>query len=82
MLADHPDVDSDQTMIVNFNGFGDSSLDCFLYCYTHTTNWIEYHGVKQDVLLKVLQIVERHGADIAFPTRTLHMAEAAGGATP
>ena len=82
MLAEHPDVDSEQTMIVNFNGFGDSSLDCFLYCYTHTTNWIEYHGVKQDVLLKVLQIVERHGADIAFPTRTLHMAEAAGGATP
>ena len=57
--------------------FGPSSLDCFLYAYTRTTNWVEYHRVKQDVLLKLLQIVHDAGADIAFPTRTLHL-EGAG----
>ena len=35
------------------------------------------HRVKQDVLLKLLQIVHDAGADIAFPTRTLHL-EGAG----
>ncbi|EAQ97881.1 mechanosensitive ion channel family protein [Congregibacter litoralis] len=73
MVNNHPDIDTGQTIIVNFESFGGSSLDCFLYCFTRTTNWVEYHGVKQDVLMKVLEIVHEHGADIAFPTRTLHM---------
>jgi len=29
--------------------------------------------VKQDVLLKVAGIIDRHGAQIAFPTRTVHI---------
>ncbi|WOJ95727.1 mechanosensitive ion channel family protein [Congregibacter brevis] len=73
MLNGHDAIDTDQTIIVNFESFGGSSLDCFLYCHTRTTNWVEYHGVKQDVLMKVLGIVHEHGADIAFPTRTLHV---------
>ncbi len=60
-------------MMVNFEAFGASSLDCFIYCLTRTTNWVEYHSVKQDVLLKLLAIVHSHGADIAFPTRTVHL---------
>lgn len=73
MLEDHDDIDTTQTIIVNFESFGPSSLDCFLYAYTRTTNWVEYHRVKQDVLLKLLQIVHEAGADIAFPTRTVHL---------
>lgn len=73
MLETHRDIDTEQTIIVNFEAFGASSLDCFLYCHTRTTNWVEYHAVKQDVLMSVLAIVHEHGADIAFPTRTLHL---------
>ena len=61
-------------IIVNFTGFGASSLDFMLYCLTKTTVWTEYHEVKQDVLLKVSDIVAEHDAEIAFPTRTLHLA--------
>lgn len=77
MLNGHDEIDTSQTIIVNFEAFGPSSLDCFLYAYTRTTNWVEYHRVKQDVLLKLLQIVHDAGADIAFPTRTLHLEGAA-----
>ncbi|EGR0670031.1 mechanosensitive ion channel family protein [Vibrio vulnificus] len=71
MLKHHPDIDADQTLIVNFNSFGSSSLNFFVYTFTKTVNWVEYHGVKQDVLLKVMEIVQKNGADIAFPTQTL-----------
>ena len=30
-------------------------------------------AIKQDVLLKILDISHEHGADVAFPTRTLHL---------
>jgi len=73
MLQEHDDIDSNQTLIVNFNDFAPSSLDFFIYTFTKTTNWIRFHEVKQDVLLNVIRIVESHGAECAFPTSTLHI---------
>lgn len=75
MLLTHPDIAQDQTMIINFNQFAASSLDFFVYTFTKTTNWIEYHKVKQDVLLKISDIIEKHQAEIAFPTSTIHVPE-------
>jgi MscS family membrane protein len=72
-LLSHEEIEAQQTMIVNFNQFGPSSLDFFIYCFTKTTNWIKFHEVKQDVLLKVSDIIEKHGAEVAFPTRSLHL---------
>jgi len=73
MLLNHPEIDTDQTMIVNFNKFASSSLDFFIYTFTKTTNWIKFHEVKQDVLFKVTDIVSKNGAEIAFPTSTIHI---------
>ena len=74
MLKSHEEIDTNQTMIVNFNAFGPSSVDFFIYTFTKTTNWVFFHEVKQDVLLKVAEIIEEAGAEIAFPTQTLHLA--------
>ncbi len=70
MLLDHEAIDESQTMIVNFNKFNDSSCDFFVYTFTHTTNWIKYHEIKHDVLLKIAQIIDHHKAEIAYPTQT------------
>ena len=75
MIESHPDLDMNQTVIVNFNAFASCSLDFFVYCFTKTTNWIEYHKIKQDVLLKIIRIVESNGAECAFPTSTIHIPE-------
>jgi len=74
MLRDHNEVDSDQVIIVNFDKFAPSSLDFFIYAYTNTTDWVKFHEVKQDVLLKVSEIIQANKAEIAFPTSTLHIA--------
>jgi MscS family membrane protein len=73
MLLAHPEIDARATLIVNFNQFGASSLDFFIYTFTKTIEWVRYHEVKQDVLLKIAAIIQAHGAEIAFPTRTLHI---------
>lgn len=77
MLQAHPDIDATQTLIVNFNLFGASSLDLMVYAFTKTVVWVEYHAVKQDVLLRIGEIIQSHGAEIAFPTQTLHIAASA-----
>ena len=71
MLLAHEEIDTSQTMIVNFNYFAPSSLDFFVYTFTRTTNWIRFHEIKQDVLLRIVAIIHSHGADIAFPTTTI-----------
>ena len=74
MLMEHPEIDTTQTMIVNFDAFSASSVDFFVYTFTKTTNWIDFHKIKQDILLRIAGIVEANSGEIAFPTSTLHIA--------
>jgi MscS family membrane protein len=73
MLLSHEEIDSNQTMIVNFNEFNESSVDFFIYTFTKTVNWVKFHEVKHEVLLKIYEIVEKNNADLAFPTRVLQV---------
>jgi len=73
MLRAHEAIDQNQTMIVNLNTFAPSSLDFFVYTFTKTTDWIEYHEIKEDVLLKIMGIIESNSAEVAFPTSTVHL---------
>lgn len=73
MLRAHPEIDQEQTLIANLVRFGPSSLDIMVYTLTKTTAWVHFHAVKQDVMLKIADIIAAHGAEIAFPTQTLHL---------
>jgi MscS family membrane protein len=73
MLEEHGDIDQKQILMVNFVTFGASAVEFFVYTFTETTDWQTYHRVKEDVLLKIAAIVEEQGAEIAFPTQTVHL---------
>ena len=73
MLKSHPEIDANQTLIVNFNAFSDSSIDFFVYTFTKTTNWVDFHEIKQQVLLKIAEIIESNKAEIAYPTQRLQV---------
>ena len=73
MLTNHEEIDTNQTMIVNFNSYADSHLEFFIYTFTKTKEWVKFHHIKQEILLSAMEIVEKHGAEFAFPTRTLHL---------
>jgi MscS family membrane protein len=73
MLKNHPDIAQNRTLIVNFNEFAPCSLDLLIYTFTKTTNWVEFHGIKEKVLLEIARIIESHGAEIAYPTSTVHL---------
>ena len=45
----------------------------FIYCFTKTVNWEHYHVVKQDVLVRILALVELHGAEVAYPTQVVDL---------
>ena len=73
MLQTHAGIDQQQTLLVYFNGFGDSSLNIMVYFFTRTTVWEEWLAVQQQVYLNIIDIVQSHGADFAFPSQTLYL---------
>ena len=72
LLREHPAIDQ-EFFLVNFTDFGASSLDIMVYCFTRTTVWSEYLDARQDVCLKIMDLLEDLGLEIAFPSRTLYL---------
>lgn len=71
MLHNHPEIDTRQTLFVKLIEFAPSYLNFQIYTFTKTTQWVKFQSIQQDVFLKILEIVEKHGAQMAFPTQTL-----------
>ncbi|WP_261177323.1 mechanosensitive ion channel family protein [Anaerobacillus sp. CMMVII] len=72
LLKSHPEIHQ-ETIFVRFDGFNKSSLDIFLYFFTKTTDWGEYLAVKEDINLKILEILQKQGVSIAFPSRSIYI---------
>jgi MscS family membrane protein len=72
MLHAHPKIHSD-TVRVRFAGFGQSSLDIGVRIYAMTQDFNEYHAIREDVLLRMSEIVKKSGSSFAFPSQTLYM---------
>ncbi len=81
MLREHPAIDQD-FFLVNFTDFAPSSLDIMVYCFTRTTVWAEYLDARQDVCLKIMEILEELGLEIAFPSRSIYIENKAGDMEP
>jgi MscS family membrane protein len=69
-------VAQDQTIIVNFNGYGASSLNILVYCMTITTDWVTFHQHKQKVLLDIGDLIVELGGEFAYPTQRLQLEQA------
>jgi MscS family membrane protein len=72
LLRAHPKI-WPETVVVRFLAFTDSSLSIELMAWFQTTDVAEFREIRQEVLLGVMEIVERCGASFAFPTRTVHL---------
>jgi MscS family membrane protein len=62
---------------VRFKELGDSALIIEVGCSFITTQFDEFTDLRQETLLALMKIVERNGAEFAFPTRTLQIANSA-----
>lgn len=72
MLQNHPGVSKKEKIIVYFEEFGDSSLNILVQYYTVSADYAEYLSIREDVNLKIMDIVERNGSSFAFPSRSIY----------
>ncbi len=73
MLRNHPNISKKDTLIVNFESFGDSSLNIFIYTFTSTANWNRYLDIREDIHLNIMKIVEDNKSSFAFPSQSIYI---------
>jgi len=71
MLLGHPKVDPDPAR-PRFSGFGAYSLDVDIFAYVKTSDYGEYLAIQEDLLLRIMDIVEASGSGFAFPSQTIY----------
>jgi MscS family membrane protein len=67
---------------VRFVGFGDSSLDIEVFAYILTTDYAEFLEIQENILVRIMEIIEAVGSDFAFPSQTLYLSRDGGIAPP
>jgi MscS family membrane protein len=73
MLKEHPEIDQNKETMVHLVEFGPYSLNIMLSAYTTTPDFVTFLKIREEVYLSVADIITSCGADIAFPTQTLHV---------
>ena len=63
---------------VRIDAFNASSIDIMLYCFTKTTDWGTWLEIKEQLALKIKDIVEAAGTDFAFPSQTIYVEQSEG----
>lgn len=82
MLKNHEAISQKETLMVNFESFGDSALNVFIYAFTNTANWERYLSVREDIHLKIMKIVENNGSSFAFPSQSIYVEQMPGETEP
>lgn len=77
LLYQYPKVDS-ETARIRLIGFGQSSLDVEIFAYILETAQDHFFAIQEDLLLRIMDVVESCGSGFAFPSQTLYMSKDQG----
>jgi MscS family membrane protein len=77
LLYSHPRIEA-ETARIRFVGFGESSLDLELFCYVKTADGVEFNAIREDVLLRIMEVVDNSGTSFSSPSRNVYVARDPG----
>jgi MscS family membrane protein len=76
MLNEHPQLESGSSRI-RVADFAGAAFDLELWAYAKTADWVQFTVIRQDVILKIAEIVEAAGTRLVGPTRLTYLSGAA-----
>jgi MscS family membrane protein len=77
MLYAHPKIEAGSSAI-RFTNFDNSALRLEISGYVLTRDSDEFSAVREDLLLRIMDIVEKSGSNFAFPSQTLYLSRDSG----
>jgi MscS family membrane protein len=77
LLYEHPKVET-QGARNRFISFDESALSMEIFCYVLTQDFSEFLTIKEDILLRIMDIVDAAGTSVAFPSQTVYLGRDTG----
>ena len=77
LLIAHPKV-TESPARIRFIGFGAHSLDLELFAYVNALDWNEFLQIREDIFLRIMDVVRDCGTGFAFPSQTLYLGRDGG----
>ena len=65
----HPKILAPRVRLI---GFGDDALTVQVVLYSDTDVWAEWHAIREDVLLRIIEVIEAAGTRLALPSKTTY----------
>jgi MscS family membrane protein len=72
LVSKEDDLGVKKTLLVYLDEFSDSSINILVYCFSKTTKWNEWLEIKEDVMYKIMDILEKNSLEFAFPSISLY----------
>lgn len=76
LIMSHEKVDTSLTTTVNLTELAASSLNVTIAAYIKEKTKKEFQAVRQSLFIEMMKIIDKHGAECAFPTQTVHVPNA------
>ncbi|QQM28959.1 mechanosensitive ion channel family protein [Martelella lutilitoris] len=77
MLIAHPKVLPDPAR-VRLLGISENRIEYEIFAYIRTVDYSDFLAIQEDVILRMMDIVEKSGSEFASPARTLYLARDRG----
>lgn len=73
MLRSHQEIDQGQLIMANWVEFGTYALHIEVHAFTKTTDRFLFRKVQQEIYIKIVHIIENHGAKLAIPVHVVNL---------
>ncbi|WP_309496304.1 mechanosensitive ion channel family protein [Sulfurovum sp.] len=72
LVSEEDELGIKRTLLVYLDEFSDSSINILVYCFSKKTVWQEWLATKEDVMYKIMDILEKNDLEFAFPSMSLY----------
>ena len=77
MLYEHPKVET-QSGRIRLASFDNNALNLEIFSYILTQDYSEFTAIREDLLLRIMDIVEKSGSALAYPAQTVYFSRDSG----
>jgi MscS family membrane protein len=77
LLYEHPKVETEGARS-RFVSFDESAMTVEIFCYVLTRDADEFLAIREDLLLRIMDIVDAAGTGFAFPSQTVYLGRDTG----
>ncbi len=72
LVSKDDEIGVKRTLLVYLDEFSGSSINILIYCFSKTTDWAEWLGVKENVMYEIMKILEKNSLEFAFPSMSIY----------